>query len=328
MKEPMLRIGFNANASRSRARCLLALALALIALAAGAAPAGAAIRVQAIPGLPGLRFDYAGTRLISDAHGRVLVPTDDARGLRTRLHLLPTTLRHGVHARFSGWRRGRVTYTVVYRVRPSFVDPRGDHIDPSRISAVDLRGPAGSKFTIPDGRPIWLPGNRIVPVGRRPVSRNITWAVERVMAGGANVVTRSQQRITPAHGVRPRLKVRFYTLHFTAHDALLGSPIGSRIILRYPDGHEEGHPAGSGGGFEFGSLPRGSYTVRVEAPGFASSWPVALSRNQDLGVSVISYVDVLLGGAVLGALALALLLAGRPSLRRRMRPHLRRRAVA
>jgi hypothetical protein len=305
-----------------------ALALLVGTLTFAAAPADAAIQVQAIPGLPGLRFGYNGQHLTSDARGRVLVPTDDASSLRARLHLLPTTLRHGVHARFLGWRRGRVTYTLVYRVRPNFVGPDGDHIDPSRIKAVDLRGPAGARLTIPADRGVWLPGNRIVPVGRRPVSRNISWAVERVMAGGANAGTHSQQRIAPVHGRRPRLKVRFYKLHFAAHDALLGSAIGSQVHLRYPDGHEESHPLGAGGGFEFGSLPRGGYTVRVDAPGFASSWPVALSRNQDLRVSVISYVDVLLGAAVLGALALALLLAGRPSLRRRLRPHLRRRVAA
>ena len=112
------------------------------------------------------------------------------------------------------------------------------------------------------------------------------------------------------------MHVRFFTLRFAAKDALLGSGIGSQISLTYPDGHVETHPLGGGSHFTFHSLPRGSYTVKVKAPGFASEWPVALAGNQSLDVSVISYLDVLLVLGALMCIALGLLLYGRRRSRR------------
>jgi hypothetical protein len=110
--------------------------------------------------------------------------------------------------------------------------------------------------------------------------------------------------------------VRFFTLRFATRDALLGAGIGSSIALTYPDGHVERHPLGSGGRFTFHSLPRGSYTVKVKAPGFASEWPVALTGNQAVRASVISYLDALLVLGALMALAVGLLLLGRRRHRR------------
>jgi hypothetical protein len=162
----------------------------------------------------------------------------------------------------------------------------------------------------------WVPGNRIVSVGRRPVSRPVAWAVERTLAEGTNVVARSQQRFQPTRQRHPRVHVRFYTLRFAAKDALLGSGIGSRISLTFPNGHTETHPIGDGGRFTFHSLPRGSYTVKVRAPGFASTWPVTLAGSQHLSVSVISYLDVLLVLGALMSIALGLLLVGRRRSRR------------
>jgi hypothetical protein len=54
----------------------------------------------------------------------------------------------------------------------------------------------------------------------------------------------------------------------------------------------------------------------VTAPGFASVWPVTLAGNQSLGVSVISYLDVLLVLGALMSIAVGLLLIGRRRSRR------------
>jgi len=115
------------------------------------------------------------------------------------------------------------------------------------------------------------------------------------------------------------VRVRFYTLRFVARDALLRRAIGSEITLRYPDGHEDLHRIGHDGEVSLGSLPGGSYHVRLKAPGLAAAWPIALSRDQDLSVSVISYLDIVIALGALGVVALALLLAGRPRLRARLR---------
>ena len=294
-----------------------ALLLAVVGMLLGApAAARAATTVQIIPALPGVHFSFDGQALTSGAGGTLVVPTNDRVALRRRLRVVNTTVRHAVHAHFHGWRRGRLTLTLLYQVRPRFVDPAGRHVDPARIHSVLLKAPGGTRMALQTDHPTWVPGNRIVALGRRPVSRTLVWSVERAMANGANVVARSQQRFAPGKVRHPRVHVRFYKLRFAAHDALLGSGIGSQISLTFPDRHVETHALGSGGRFNFGSLPRGSYTIRVKAPGFAKEWPVTLSGNQPLEVSVLSYLDVLLVLGALLAVALGLLLVGRRRSRR------------
>jgi hypothetical protein len=297
-------------------RALLLAGLALLTALCGAGSAAAATTVQIIPALPGIHLTFDGQRLTSGPDGAIVVPTDDQRALRARLQVLNTTVRHAVHARFRGWRRGRLTLTLLYHVRAVFVDPRGRRVDPRRIRSVLLKGPGNVRIGLDTAHPTWVPGNRIVSIGRRPVSRDISWAVERVIAAGANVVARSQQRFVPSRVRHPRVHVRFYTLRFAVRDALLGSGIGSEIRLRYPDGSVERHPLGPGGHFTFQSVPRGAYTVEIKAAGFASVWPVTLAGNQALSVSVISYLDVLLVLGGLLAIALGLLLVGRRRVRR------------
>jgi hypothetical protein len=294
-------------------RALLLAALGLLLAAPGAA---AATTVQVIPALPGVRFSFDGQLLRSGPGGTLVVPTDDTAAMRQRLRVRNTTVRHAVHAHFHGWRRGRLTLTLLYQVRPRFVDPAGHHVDPKRLSSVLLKAPGGVRMALKTEHATWVPGNRIVAIGRRPVSRPVAWAVERAVADGANVVARSQQRFLPSRVRHPRVHVRFYTLRFSAHDALLGSGIGSRITLTFPDGHRESHPLGDGGRFTFRSLARGSYTINVKAPGFASEWPVTVAGSQALKVSVISYLDVLLVLGALLSIALGLLLVGRRRSRR------------
>src|SRR3954468_143776 len=293
-----------------------ALLLAVIAALLGASAAHAATTVQVIPALPGVHFSFDGAPLVSGHGGTLVVPTDDRVALRRRLRVVNTTLRHGVHAHFHGWRRGRLTLTLMFQVRPRFVDPGGRHVDPRRIHSVLLKAPGGTRMALLTDHPTWVPGNRIVAVGRRPVSRPLVWSVERAIANGANVVARSQQRFRPSNVRHPRVHVRFYRLRFAAHDALLASGIGSPHRLTSPARHVETHPLGAGGCFNFGSRPRGSYTIKVKAGGFASEWPVTLSANQSLDVSVISYLDVLLVLGGLLAIALGLLLVGRRRSRR------------
>ena len=51
--------------------------------------------------------------------------------------------------------------------------------------------------------------------------------------------------------------------------------------------------------------------------GLASARPIALSRDQELELTVVSYLDVAVVGGTLAIVAVLLVLAGRPALRRR-----------
>jgi hypothetical protein len=274
--------------------------------------------VETVPATEGLRLAYEGIPLVTDARGRVDVPALDETSLRAGLRMLDTAVRPGVRARPAGWRHGVLTIQLEHRVRLAFRDPAGGMVDRRRIGAVTLKGPIGARRTLRASGWHWLAANRIVTLGKTVLSRRVAWAVERVEAGGVNVVARSQQRFAPRPGRAARIVVRFHTLRFSARDALLGSPIGTRISLRHPDGHLTRHPL-EDGRTVLENLPAGDYRIRVSAPSMKASWPVALSRDQVVEVSLISYADVALVLGVLALLAVGLVVAGRPRLRARLR---------
>jgi hypothetical protein len=136
-------------------------------------------------------------------------------------------------------------------------------------------------------------------------------------------VHRAQWRFRPLSTRRLKVPLLLYALRFTSADALFGKPIGTAVLLTHPDGRTTRLPLHDGVA-EAAGLPRGAYRVRVEARGYSFEHPVALSRNQLVDMQVISLLDVAVVGGALGAIALALLLIGRPRLRRRLLPLPRR----
>jgi hypothetical protein len=128
------------------------------------------------------------------------------------------------------------------------------------------------------------------------------------------VVNKSEQRFR----IRPDdiwpVQVLLYTARFSARDAMFRFPIGRGIELTYPDGHTEE--------FLFDSenaellvpgLARGSYRARIiGAGGSAPPTPVHLSRDQNVQLRMLSYLDI---GLIIGVpllIALSLFFIGRP----------------
>jgi hypothetical protein len=127
------------------------------------------------------------------------------------------------------------------------------------------------------------------------------------------VVIRNQQKFVPAKDATWAIELLFFDARFSTRDALLGVPVGSAIRLEYPSGRVARHELTSTGEL-FLRLPRGSYRALVEVPGMTVWTPVSLSRDQEVPIKVLTYVDMGLVGAAVGAIALGLLFAGRPHL--------------
>jgi hypothetical protein len=66
------------------------------------------------------------------------------------------------------------------------------------------------------------------------------------------------------------------------------------------------------------ALPRGDYRVKVEAPGFSPYIPISITRDQEASLEVLSYFDVAVLVVGVGGVTVALLVARRPRLRRRL----------
>jgi hypothetical protein len=237
--------------------------------------------------------------------------------LRDRLKVPPTQLGPGLQVRFSRW-VGRTASIVLLRpVRVGLLDPQKKPVDPRLAPRVLVRGTDGSRLTLASGRVSWVPAVRaIVRPGARWRERRVSFAVQEVLARGANVVNRAQQHFVPARQQKVDVHVLFFEMRFRARDALFGTAIGTSVELRFPDGHTERVPLGSSGERAIAGLPRGDYLVNVSGPGISMSRPVVLSRSQDVGLQIITWLDVALGVALVLLALLALSLVRRWLIRR------------
>jgi phospholipase C len=299
--------------SRSRAHLpcqLLAVALALSALGA---PAAAAQSIQTVPKVPGMRFSLEGRVFEAGRDGRAH-PPPALGSSRAALRAHDTKIAPGIRASFDRWYRGRriAAIKLYYRVRPTFVDLSGRRVDPRVVTSVVVRGSQGRRYVFEGDRPQWLQGNRVVPESHGTRSAALYYSAEKALVAGSSVVHRGQQRFFPAKSSAMELRLLLFAARVTVRDALLGFPIGSAVRLEYPNGRMRRHALGPGAGLTLRSLPRGDYRVSVDALGISSSQPIALSRDQQVDLKVISWLDVAVVLLALASVALALLFLRRP----------------
>ena len=103
-----------------------------------------------------------------------------------------------------------------------------------------------------------------------------------------------------------------HDLEVEVSDALLGTPLGKGLRVDYPGGDSRHVALDPAGKIRLESLSRGSYTVTVqEVQGIRSPMLVALSRNREVSIAVISYLDLVIVGGMMMFLAMAALLMGR-----------------
>ena len=287
--------------------------------------------IRTIPPTAGIKFRIDHHTYTSDEKGFVnfrversgsylleILPVDD--------DLLPPNMK----IKFSRWNDNIFTATrQVYfpRHRPleaGFVfeylvdqllyDTTGVLVDPARVSSMTLKG-LGSSYTFDKAGPIWLPANRLSRrIGEQLESHNIVYYFKEIQIDGANVINKSQQHfnIRPA-AVWP-IDVLVYSIEFSARDAMFQFPIGTGIELTYPDGHTEKFLFDSPDSkIKISSLARGSYSATViTGAGSAPPTPIHVSRDQSIGLLVLSFLDMTIMFGVPLILALTLFFIGRP----------------
>jgi hypothetical protein len=284
---------------------------ALLVASAAPAEARAPDTIQTVPPMPGMRFSLNGIEFQADAAGRAHPPSTTGGSLTA----LTTDIKRGVRARFDRWYAGRriAALNLEYRVGFSFVDLGGNRIDPRAVTAFTLAGSNGRRHVFRDSNPRWLQGNRVVPESGGTKSTAVSYAAQKALVGGSSVVHRGQQRFFPAETRNLQLRLLLFSARFEVRDALLGFPIGSAVLLEYPNGRVVRQALGGGGELTLKSLPRGDYHVSVDALGIASSRPIALSGDQKVRLQVISWLDIAIVLLGLLSIALALLYIRRPS---------------
>lgn len=311
----------------------------------------AVLEIQTVPPLSGVRFslvsdpaiDSAAQTFISDEDGLALVGIDKLGPYVVEVHSWQSP-DPAVRAVFSRWvsaftpsiqvnissanTRLDAGFDVSRIVDLSFVDLEGEVIAPERVESVTLKSSLGGSQTFDDVGTHWLQSGRAVRRSYGLDETQAIYSIESVMVRGSNLVNRSQQQFTLNEVRDWQIELILYSVNISVRDALFRFPLGSAILLEFPDGRTERLPLESGGDLTLDSLPRGEYVVSVEGPGISFSKTVALSRNQDVRLEFISYLDIAVVSVSASALALGLLFIGRPQLLATLRDRLRLRRAA
>jgi hypothetical protein len=323
-------------------QCALLMVTVAVVLASGAwAPAHAqqpVLTIQVVPPIPGVQFALDGEVFASDSEGVVVIP---ARTAGTHvLEALPIEGLSTMRAEFSRWgddsfrpRRRidiprttplEVGYDVSYPLTFGFVDLDGEKVSPSRVSSVTIRSRLGAVEEYEDPGPHWFQGVRILRRSIGLEAKEIEYSVESTVVDGSNVVQRAKQQFSITGKKRYEIRLLLYSVRFTSQDALFGNPIGSHVVLEYPNGEERRLPLAEDGTVKVSSLARGSYRASVEASGISPPVPVSVSRDfQEATLKVISYLDIGLFVFLLVGSGVGLALIGRPRLRSAIRSKLR-----
>ncbi len=302
----------------------------------------AELEIHAVPALPGIPFVLNGRRFTTDHNGVARVRVD--RPGVYDLTALPVTTSY-FSAAFKRWgveifepsRKIRlpvdepveVGYDVKYLVGHSFVDLEGKPVAPSRVSSLTVSSSVGGTVTFKSGQPMWLRSGRVVRLRGGLTEKPVLYSIYSVTMNGSNVVYQSKQHFYARPNSEWQIQLLLFSAHFTARDKFFGFPIGTGIELRYPDGHVRYLPFGDNAEVSATSLPRGSYSVSVAGvQGLSPSAPIALSRDQSVELSVISYLDMAVVALVGAMIFFGLLFLGRPQLLTLLLPLRRRRKGA
>ncbi len=292
------------------------------------------LTIYTMPAVPGLPFVLDGKQFVSDAKGiaqTVVQPTfDETKDLP---NALPLRVAPGIEERFARWRsfNGDIfaTYEMYYDISLKFIDLAGNRIDPSRVTKVTFKSAIGALISVSPDQTFTVLGQRVVALAGELLAKDITYAAQDVVVDGSSVVHVAQQRYTPSVERAWTIQLLFYAAHFSVHDALFGFPIDATVAVTYPDGHEVDMKT-TKGELSMVALARGDYHVAARGWGIAFSRPVSLSRDQQVDLKFISYLDVGVVVALVLVVALGLVALGRtggpwnraPWLRRRPRPAL------
>lgn len=289
------------------------------------------LTVQVIPAMAGARILAEGKIFTSGDDGVITIELSKV-GAATIEALPFDSPKPGMQLKFSRWSdevftpqrdvlvpltaRLQLGFDTSYQVGLGYVDPDGNQVPLSRITSAKLSSSVGSTHTFKPGEKQWLQASRIIRAAGGLEETRLLYSLDSVIIDGSNVVNAKEQRFYLEPNLVFESKLLLYDARIVSQDAIFGTPIGKTVVLEYPDGHKESHELGANGILDLTGLPRGQYRVSIQAPGFMFTQPVALSRSQDVGLKVISYVDLAAVIALLGSLAIGLLLVGRPYLAR------------
>ncbi len=290
------------------------------------------LQVQTVPALAGVQFKIDDQVQTTDASGLVQFSINHTGGYHIQVVAPPQQAGANVRIAFDRWNNNDVSqyhefkfpthrvlqagFLLSYPINLKYTDKANQAVDPSRISLTRIRA-GGTFYSLTDPTQTWLPNNLILHrVGGILESKPAVYYVDNVTIAGANVVNQGQQRYQVSSNGTWWIQVFLYPATFSAQDALFRFPVGSGIMLQYPDGaqHELAFDR-VGGQVQVASLPRGIYRASVRGTqGLEPNIPLSVSRARGFTLIVISRLDLAVLLGVPAFVVLMLLLIGRTNL--------------
>ena len=333
-----------------RAATVAGVAAATVAVGA---PADAAppvtLTLATVPATPGAVFLLDGQALPTDRTGSVkitLAHSFEGHRLAIRTTTVRTGDRESRFVRWWGQRRHeqdlsptinglqlrrdlrvQAAFEVHQEVRFRFTDQSSRGVPSQRVTSVTLRSDAGNDQTIRGATATRLLSVRPVLQDSTLLAHPVLYSVQSVVIDGSNVVNAGAHQFRPTQRTDLTLALLLRRMHLRPRDFVFGHPVGSAVEVTYPDGRLHRYGLDPDGTLALEDLARGEYLVRVDAPGYSPGRPVALSRNQDVPLPVVTRLNFALLGAILVALALGLVVLGRPDRSRQLAGRARRRLL-
>jgi hypothetical protein len=285
------------------------------------------VTVQTIPAVSGVTFQLNNSQFVTGDDGSATIKVNKAGVYRLEV-LTDEYSDPSQRIEFGRWLEDNyqpykdITVPVIgviqaglnifNLVSQAFIGLDGQPLDPARISEFTIRNQAGDSFVFNNGDPRWIPASRIAhrPLGL--VQTKLLYSVISVKVDGSNVVNASQQQFYAEQNDNWKISLLLYSLTVKVNDGLFGSATGNSINLVYPNGEVKNYLLDKTGSVQIHGLARGNYSVEaVGAKGLGNKMPVALSRNQDANMKVLTYMDIGIMGFLGFLVALALFLFGR-----------------
>lgn len=293
------------------------------------------IEIHTVPELGGVQFAVDGKTYTTDEHGIVSIPV--AKPGNYHVEMLPYKNDSGdVQAAFSSWGDNtptpyndivvptegpiQIAFNISYKVSQSFIDLEGNVVDPQRVTSMTFKRSDGKMFTFADGEPRWLEANHVVRRVNGMVPSPYLYSLMSLVVNGTNVVSEQQQRFYVKPNDHWTLQLLLFAANVKAHDQLFGFPLGTAILLQYPDNLVQTIPLDSQAQTRILSLPRGQYKIGVKTNmGLSPTSNLTMSRNQEVDLPVMSWWDILTFVLIAVVLGPGVLLIGQPGLRKAIR---------
>jgi hypothetical protein len=294
-------------------------------------PVHGTVEVSTVPVTPGLTFLLDGASVTTGRDGIARAPVNDLNDVGDRLHLDTADVTDGavqllrvgkLKPRRAGERRIVAALAVKRAVTLHFVDSAGDPVDADRVTAVQLD--SGSTSVRLTSAQVRTPVMLLAAVGRQVKGvvepRPVTYAVSAVLIDGGNAVLAGGQRFTPSAEATWEVPLSVFRVTVTAHDALFGSRVSSRLLLTKPDGSQEVLHLRGRRPIAVPPVVRGLYDLAFDAALVGSHSKVLVSRDQEVDVRVVTALDVLVVAVAGVTVTVAAVTCGVVVARRRRRP--------